>query len=319
MLQRSCDFFHFLANFFVGRTPTLAVARISPKNYYLCKLKFDQMRKILIILCALLAVACGGTNAPTDNRPTITVSIAPLKSLAEAIVGDGVRVEVLIPAGASPETFEPTPRQITAMADSRAVYTVGLIEFERSLTARTGIATTPLCEGIELIGGHYHNGHNHGADPHIWTSPRELRVMASNLHSHLRTIFPDSTHYDARYAQLDSALVELDHYVASCWAMADRDYFIIYHPALTYYARAYGIEQVAIEQEGREPSARSLTALIERARRDSVRTIFYQRPYPASVVATVAESIGAEAVEFDPLAEDVRGMIRSITVKMALE
>lgn len=277
------------------------------------------MRKIVTILCALLAVACGGTNAPTDSRPTITVSIAPLKSLTEAIVGDGVRVEVLIPAGASPETFEPTPRQITAMADSRAVYTVGLIEFERSLTARTGIATTPLCEGIELIGGHYHNGHNHGADPHIWTSPRELRVMASNLHNHLRTIFPDSTHYDARYAQLDSALVELDHYVASCWAMANRDYFIIYHPALTYYARAYGIEQVAIEQEGREPSARSLTTLIERARRDSVKQIFYQRPYPASVVEVAAESIGAEAVEFDPLAEDVRGMIRSITVKMALE
>jgi len=267
----------------------------------------------------LLAVACGGTNAPTDNRPTITVSIAPLRWLTEAIVGDGVRVEVLIPAGASPETFEPTPRQITAMADSKAVYTVGLIEFERSLTARTGITATPLCEGIELIGGHYHNGHNHGADPHIWTSPRELRVMASNLHNHLRTIFPDSTHYDARYAQLDSALVELDLYVASCWAVADHDYFIIYHPALTYYARAYGIEQVAIEQEGREPSARSLTTLIERARRDSVEQIFYQRPYPASVVEVVAESIGAEAIEFDPLAEDVRSMIHSITVKMALE
>lgn len=277
------------------------------------------MRKIVIILCALLAVACGSNRAPKDDRPTITVSIAPLKSLTEAIVGDGVRVEVLIPAGASPETFEPTPRQITAMADSRAVYTVGLIEFERSLTSRTGVATTPLCEGVELIGGHYHNGHNHGADPHIWTSPRELRVMASNLHRHLRTIFPDSTQYDQRYAELDSALAELDLYVASCWALADRDYFIIYHPALTYYARAYGIEQVAIEQEGREPSARSLTALIERARRDSVRTIYYQRPYPASVVATVAESIGAEAIEIDPLDEDIYTMIRSVTQTMALE
>jgi zinc transport system substrate-binding protein len=101
--------------------------------------------------------------------------------------------------------------------------------------------------------------------------------------------------------------------------MADRDYFIIYHPALTYYARAYGIEQVAIEQEGREPSARSLTALIERARRDSVRTIYYQRPYPASVVATVAESIGAEAIEIDPLDEDIYIMIRSVTQTMALE
>lgn len=277
------------------------------------------MRRTLIILCAaLLVVACGAPQ-PTDDRPTITVSIAPLKWLTEAIVGEGVRVEVLIPAGASPETFEPTPRQITAMTDSRAVYTVGLIEFERSLTSRTGVATTPLCEGVELIGGHYHNGHNHGADPHIWTSPRELRVMAENLHNHLRTIFPDSTHYAERYAQLDSALSELDLYVASCWAVSERDYFIIYHPALTYYACAYGIEQVAIEQEGREPSARSLTALIERARRDSVRTIFYQRPYPASVVATVAESIGAEAVEIDPLNEDIYAMIHSVTQTMALE
>lgn len=277
------------------------------------------MRKIVIIFCALLAVACGGNDAPTDDRPTITVAIAPLRWLTEAIVGDDVRIEVLIPAGASPETFEPTPRQITAMIDSRAVYTVGLMEFERSLTSRAGIATTPLCEGIETIGGHYHNGHSHGADPHIWTSPRELRVMAENMYRHLRTIFPDSTCYDERYAQLDSALVELDHYVASCWAMSERDYFVIYHPALTYYARAYGIEQVAIEQEGREPSARSLTDLIERARRDGVKRVFYQRPYPASVVEVTAEAIGAEAVEIDPLAEDVYSMIRQTTKMLAFE
>lgn len=277
------------------------------------------MRKIVIIFCALLAVACGGNDAPTDDRPTITVAIAPLRWLTEAIVGEGVRIEVLIPAGASPETFEPTPRQITAMIDSRAVYTVGLMEFERSLTSRTGIATTPLCEGIETIGGHYHNGHSHGADPHIWTSPRELRVMAENMYRHLRTIFPDSTCYDERYAQLDSALVELDHYVASCWAMSERDYFVIYHPALTYYARAYGIEQVAIEQEGREPSARSLTDLIERARRDGVKRVFYQRPYPASVVEVTAKAIGAEAVEIDPLAEDVYSMIRQTTKMLAFE
>lgn len=277
------------------------------------------MKRIIIAICvALVAVACGAPQ-PTDSRPTITVSIAPLRWLAEAIVGDDVRVDVLIPAGASPETFEPTPRQITAMTDSRAVYTVGLMEFERSLTSRAGIATTPLCEGIETIGGHYHNGHSHGADPHIWTSPRELRVMAENMHRHLRTIFPDSTCYDERYAQLDSALVELDHYVASCWAMSERNYFVIYHPALTYYARAYGIEQVAIEQEGREPSARSLTNLIERARRDGVKRVFYQRPYPASVVEVTAEAIGAEAVEFDPLAEDVYSMIRQTTQMIAFE
>ncbi len=279
----------------------------------------NEMKRAFIILCAaLLAVACAAPQ-PADDRPLITVSIAPLRSLVEAIVGNGVRVEVLIPEGASPETFEPTPRQIAALADSRAVYTVGLMEFERGLTSRMGVATTPLCEGVELIGGHYHDGHNHGADPHIWTSPPELRIMAKNLHHHLREIFPDSTCYDERYAELDAALKDLDLYAQSCFAMCEKEYFIIYHPALTYFARAYGIEQVAIEQEGREPSVRSITELIERARRDSVRQVFYQRPYPASVVETVAESIGAEPIEIDVLAEDIYATLNFLIVTMALK
>lgn len=269
-------------------------------------------RSIIFILMALLAAGC--THRASDNRQCITVSIAPLARLARSIVGDGVRVEVLIPSGASPESFEPTPRQIADMIDSRAVYTVGLIEFERSLTARSGdIDPIRLCEGIETLGGHSHGDHSHGIDPHIWTSPVELRIMAANMYRSLKNIFPDSTVYDERYALLDRRLEKLDRDIAAQLAESGRECFIIYHPALTYYARAYGIEQISIEHEGKQPSARRLKELIDRARRDGLHYVLYQKPFPESVVSTVAEGMGAEPVEIDPLAYDIDSSLRAIT------
>lgn len=271
------------------------------------------MKRLLYIAVLLVLTGCSGAR-DNDRRDTITVSIAPLRYLVEAITGDDFRVEVLIPAGASPETFEPTARQIATMADSRAVYTVGLIPFEQSLIARNrDITPIALCEGIETLGGHSHDGHSHGVDPHIWTSPRELRTMAANLHQSLKRLFPDSTAYDIRYKELDERLAELDQYISERISASGTRYFLIYHPALTYYARNYGIEQVAIEQEGREPSAKHITRIIEQASHDSIGHVLYQRPYPATVVGTVTESIGAEAVEIDPLAENIDSSLRSIT------
>lgn len=271
------------------------------------------MKRLLYIAVLLVLTGCSGAR-DNDRRDTITVSIAPLRYLVEAITGDDFRVEVLIPAGASPETFEPTARQIATMADSRAVYTVGLIPFEQSLIARNrDITPIALCEGIETLGGHSHDGHSHGVDPHIWTSPRELRTMAANLHQSLKRLFPDSTAYDIRYKELDERLAELDQYISERISASGTRYFLIYHPALTYYARNYGIEQVAIEQEGREPSAKHITRIIEQASHDSIGHVLYQRPYPATVVRTVTEGIGAEAVEIDPLAENIDSSLRSIT------
>ncbi len=268
-------------------------------------------RSIIFILMVLLAAGC--THRASDDRQCITVSIAPLARLARSIVGDGVRVEVLIPSGASPESFEPTPRQIADMIDSRAVYTVGLIEFERSLTARGDIAPIRLCEGIETLGGHSHGNHSHGVDPHIWTSPVELRIMAANMYRSLKSIFPDSTVYDERYARLDRRLEKLDRDIAAQLAESGRECFVIYHPALTYYARAYGIEQISIEHEGKQPSARRLKELIDRARRDGLHCVLYQKPFPESVVSTVAEGMGAEPIEIDPLAYDIDSSLRAIT------
>ena len=175
-----------------------------------------------------------------------------------------------------------------------------------------------LHRGIEPIAGSCSHAdadkeHRHGVDPHIWTSPRELRTMADNAYRTIHELYPDSTGYTVNYQRLADKLQVLDDSVAERLKQSGVPYFMIYHPALTYYARAYGIEQVAIEQDGKEPSAKRLVRLIEQARRDSIRVVFYQSQFPASAVEVIAEDIGAQSVRIDPLAEDVVGNISYIT------
>lgn len=285
--------------------------------------------RVLLLAATLLVAACGGKERRAIDPDTIYVTIAPLKGLTERIVGDDFPIEVLVSAGASPETFEPTPRQLIAVNESRWLFAVGLIDFEQALLQRIERQEkiVPLHNGIELIEGscahhhdhahHVHNhAHAHGIDPHIWTSPRALQQMAANLYEAIRTAYPDSVRYAINYAALQADLQRLDADVTTALSTADVREFVVYHPALTYYARDYGLHQRAIEQEGKEPSARHLAELIASARAQGIRTILYQRQFPRSSVEAIAADMEAEAVEFDPLAEDICAEIRRITQKI---
>lgn len=150
-------------------------------------------------------------------------------------------------------------------------------------------------------------------DPHVWTSPRALRQMAENAFRAIQRNYPDSTKYESNYAALQSALQELDEAVARKIAASDRRSFIVYHPALTYYARDYGLKQVSIEEDGKEPSARRMSRLIEYARKEGIKHIFCQKQFPVSTVQIIADDMDGEVVMFDPLSEDVVDNILKIT------
>ena len=252
----------------------------------------------------------------------IGAKIPPLRSIVEGIVGDDFKIEVLVPPGASPETFEPTPRQFVELNKAQLIFNVGLIDFETTLLGKVGdqAKVVNLSRGIDLIAGscsHGHHGHDHGhahgVDPHVWTSPKALQTMAANAYEAIRRAYPDSVKYEAGYNRLRSTLKELDIRTAEKIARSGVKYFIVYHPALTYYARDYGLRQVAIEADGKEPSAKQLTAVIRQAREDGVRRIFYQSQFPASTVEIIARDIDAEYVEIDPLDEDAIGAIDAMT------
>ena len=243
---------------------------------------------------------------------------------------------MLVPQGASPETFEPTPKQLRELESARFVFSTGVLEFEQELLHR--IARNEqiinLSQGIELIAGtcshahkthpescehgcsheHHHisHGHSHGIDPHIWCSPKALGKMAENTYNAISREMPDSTKYEERYTSLCIKLLELDEEVADMCKNSSRNTFIIYHPALTYLARDYGLTQIAIEHEGKEPSAKHLARIIEQARAEGVKYIFYQSEFPASSVEVICNDIGATAVEINPLEEDIFSNIRQI-------
>lgn len=294
-------------------------------------MRFTAYISSLLAAASLVMASCSEAPAKADGRQTITATILPIKYIVEQIVGDDFAVEVLVPTGASPETFEPTPKQYIRLNESQMVFATGLIDFENALLSRMEHKDNlvDLSRGIELMAGscsHEHHeaiaargresaakGMPHGIDPHIWTSPRELRTMARNACEAIIQRYPDSVKYRRAYEAFDARLRDLDH---KCQAMCEASptkAFVVYHPALTYYARAYGMQQIAVESDGKEPSAKELARLIDRARAAHVTALLYQSQFPRSVVEVVARDIGVECREIDPMAEDVERNIIEIT------
>ncbi len=275
---------------------------------------------LIVIIISALIVSCGERKITIENR--VIVSIAPLKPLVEGILGDDFEVVVLVPQGASPETFEPTPKQLREVESARFVFGTGLLEFEQELIHRVARneQIINLSQGIDVIAGscsHAHHKHSHdhthGIDPHIWCSPKSLLKMTQNIYSAITAEMPDSMKYKMTYNDLYIKIADLHKEVADkCWE-EPHTAFMIYHPALTYLARDYGLKQIVIENEGKEPSAKHIANIIEQARQKGIKYVFYQSEFPASSVEIICKDINATAIEINPLAEDVVENIRHIT------
>lgn len=271
----------------------------------------------LLCMCGAFA-SCG--NTPTERNDVLIVSIEPLRFIVEQIVGDDFEVGVLVPPGASPETYEPTPDQIGAAEDARLVFSTGLIGFEQAMLKRLPLPEriADLSVGIELIGSEHEHGHGHGGvDPHIWVAPRALAQMAQTAYTHIHEIYPDSTSYKANYELFAKRLTELDQKVSQRLANSATRSFMIFHPGLTYYARDYGLKQISLEIDGKEPSAKQLAETVATARAAGISKVLYQAEFPIRVVEIAATEIGAKAVEIDILGYDVIGNILKITDSIA--
>ena len=267
-----------------------------------------------------LLLSCSTPNS--NSNPTIYVTITPLKSLVEEVTCGDFAVEIVVPEGASPESFEPSARHISQMSSAELVFEVGLINFEQSLIKHIANSDNlvDLSEGIEPMSGccshahhSHHSHHSHGIDPHIWTSPRTLRTMVANIERAVVERYPDSVKYRTAAHSLIERIEALDDYCNKQIAESNAKSMMIYHPAYTYYARDYGIEQIAIEQEGKEPTPRQLTSLIERAKSEGINAILIQPQYSIDKVAAIAEACGAEVITTNPLSEDIIGEIERIT------
>lgn len=280
------------------------------------------MKYLLGILGAtILCLACTPHN--NTHQQALSVSIEPLKYLTQQITDNDFEINVLVPQGASPETFEPTAAQMRKVAESKLYVDIGLIDFEVNL-AQAIQANMPsvhivhLDKDIALIEGddHAHDSnhatHHHGIDPHIWTSPKCLKIMAGTLYEALSQLYPDSSRYASNYQKLIQRLDSLDCTLCDLFS-GRQHHFMIYHPALSYLARDYGLTQIALESEGKEPSADHIRRLIDSARRWNIPHILYQRQFSQNTVDALARELGIEAIPIDPLGYDIEHNILEIS------
>jgi zinc transport system substrate-binding protein len=269
------------------------------------------MRRIFCFLIVFNVVACGRQHSNTEER-IITVSITPFKYFVEEISGDDFMVNVMVPSGADPHIYEPVPDQINQLRKSVAYISNGYLGFEMTWLGRfyeTNRSMKRLSLGDKIdpiISGHHHEGeHVEGADPHYWVSPDCAFIIASSVKELLIELNPlHRLKYETNYQELILKIREVDKKARELFGDKKNKSFMIYHPNLAYLARDYGLEEIAVEFEGKEPSPSRMKELIDRARKDNLKIIFVQREYDTKNAKAIAGEIGAEIKIIDPLSEN---------------
>ncbi len=257
-------------------------------------------------------------NSAHNDKTTLSVTIEPQRYFAERIAGDNFRVNTIVPAGTSPETYDPTPSQMVELGKSALYFKVGYLGFENAWGAtlaenNAGVKVVNtsneiiLIEGENLdniIGGHqHHEGHSHdGVDPHIWSSPKCALIMAENMLNALVMIDVENQKlYRENFKLLQAEMIETDKKITSLLENSKVKSFIIYHPALSYFARDYNLTQYSIEFEGKNPSPQQLRQMIDFAKEQEIKTIFVQKGFDMKNAESLAKEVGASIYPIDPL------------------
>jgi zinc transport system substrate-binding protein len=278
------------------------------------------------LLPLLALAACRPVLPPPDSgRIHVAVSVPPQAYFVQRIGGDHVQVDVMIPPGYSHVDYPLTPRQVAALSRARLYVAVGhpAFEFERIQLAPVlrdlhGVQVIDMSRGMRLIEGEgegEEDEHGHASgDPHVWVAPDTVAVAARNIAGALEGIDPShAAEYRANLARFETDVAALDREIRTRLAGTRGDRFMVYHPTWGYFAREYGLQQVAIEAEGKEPSARRLIQLIGRARREKIKVVFVQAGFPRKSAQVIAEAVGGRVLVADPQDPDWLGNLRRVS------
>jgi len=281
------------------------------------------LKKFLLLsaLLVFILTACAGPVAQDDSEKlTISVSILPQQWFVDQIGGDRVRTQAMVGSGDDPHTYEPTPQQMTNLADSELFFTIG-VEFEavwmpRFESANPEMKVVDTAAGIAFIpaiGAHDHDDdvEDHALtgsedDPHIWFSPLRMKQMAQTMAEAMRAADPKNADYFQ--SNLETLLVRIDSVDAEIRTQLEgskRDHFMVVHPAWGYVAEDYGLHMLAVEIGGNEPAPETLSQIIALAREYEINTLVIEKGSNVRLATSITEQAGIQSiVEWDPMAYD---------------
>jgi len=275
-----------------------------------------------LLLCSLLALVAAPIFAAADTaRLRVFASVLPIQTFVEAVGGDRVAAEVMVLPGQSPATYDPSPKQVAALAESDLYVRVG-VPFEgawmkRIQAANPDMPILDLRDGLPLREQEAHDhdaahAHDHEhdrdaetMDPHLWTSPLLVRQMAIAIRDALSALDPEgAATYARNQERFDTELMALHQRLERNLAGLEHRSFMVYHPAWGYFADTYELEQIPIERAGKEPGPRRLSALIEQAKATGTHSIIVQPEFDQRTAQQLARMINGRVEPATPLAAD---------------
>jgi zinc transport system substrate-binding protein len=300
------------------------------------------MKTIARYLLALIFFLVPLTAMASGTGPTLFVSILPQKFFVQQIGGDKFIVEVMVPPGASPHTYEPKPSQMQKLAGARAYFTIGVaLEdawLDRIATINPDMQIVRTEAGIERLAMIEDHGHDHhdeagaedgqqghgeahqqgGLDPHIWLSPALVKQQALIIRDSLVMLDPDNRElYQENHRRFSQRIDELDGRLRRILKDKKGMKFMVFHPSWGYFAQSYGLQQLPVEIEGKSPKPAYLQNLIELARQHQITVIFAQPQFSRKSAEVIAREIGAEVVLIDPLGENWFDNMTSVADKLS--
>ena len=280
-----------------------------------------NQRKLVLIGTFLISGAfllIGSGPAQAGKKLAVFVSIPPQKYFLHQIGKQRVDVQVMIQPGASPATYEPKPRQMAAISRTHIYFAIG-VPFEKTWLKKIAAANPDMQvvhtdHGIQKIRmatnhteseRHREKDHHGELDPHIWLSPTLVMTQARTILNALVEIDPDHRAvYEANTKVFISKLAALDDELKNIFAGRQGFQFMVFHPSWGYFARAYGLQQVPVEIEGKNPKAAQLKVLIEHAKKKHINIIFVQPQFSSRSAGLLAKEIGGQVIFADPLSPD---------------
>jgi len=263
---------------------------------------------------------------------TVAVSLQPYSSVVHEVGGEQVNVVALLPPGADPHTFEPKPATLKEFAKASVYFSDGsgmdAAWLPRFKGVNKNVNVVSLSKGISWMeeDEHHHHGealeHHHEGeeddddlDPHLWTSPLQMMQIAENVCQALIQLdAANKDLYRKRANDLIFRLKKLDVELrqAVTRLSADARTFIVFHPAYGYFARDYGMKQLTVEVNGKEPKPKDLANLVKTGKENNVHIVFVQPQFSKRAAATIAKELNAKILDTDPLSYDYENNIREL-------
>ena len=275
--------------------------------------------KVMSIVAVMFVFSIAFATGAQAGKIKTFVSIVPQKYFVEKIGGDLVDVSVMVLPGNSPATYEPRPKQMVALSRARLYYAIG-VPFEK-------VWLEKICApNIKMLLVHTEEGMEkkpmkadkpHGIkDPHVWLSPPLVMVQARNILRGLLKVDPaNSSVYEANYKKFIMELVDLDAELRGIFLGKERARFMVFHPAWGYFARAYDLEMVPIESEGKDPKPADLQRLIGKAKEYGIDVVFVQPEFSSKSAGIIAREIGGQVVFANPLALDWARNLKEVAAR----